>query len=241
MRRQHAISTRSAPIVATVMFAAAGVLMTTASASAAEAPEHLSTIGDYAATAPHIEAPTVTLTPPAPPLPESVTRGDIPETNFAAYRDAAETISHTAPACGVTWQVIAGIGKVESHHADSGNVDANGQLRKPILGPVLDGSLAGNRVISDTDGGRLDGNATYDRAVGPMQFLPSTWETYGADGNGDGIRDPQNIFDAALATANYLCAEETDLHTAAGRQTAILRYNNSTAYVSKVLGFAETY
>ena len=46
-----------------------------------------------------------------------------------------------------------------------------------------------------------------------MQFIPSTWMIYGADGNGDGIKDPFNIFDAALAAANYLCDAGGDLST----------------------------
>ena len=45
-----------------------------------------------------------------------------------------------------------------------------------------------------------------DRAVGPMQFLPASWARYGADGNGDGVRDPHQLDDAALAAAAYLCA-----------------------------------
>lgn len=46
-----------------------------------------------------------------------------------------------------------------------------------------------------------------------MQFIPSTWSNggpdgtgWGADGNGDGKKDPHNVFDAALAAGGYLCA-----------------------------------
>ena len=132
-------------------------------------------------------------------------------------------------------------GKVESHHADRGDVNPDGVLRSAIFGPLLDGSLGGNDVIGDTDGGELDGDATYDRAVGPMQFLPSTWKAYAKDGNGDGKSDPQNIFDAALTTANYLCDEDLDLRDPSSLVTAILRYNNSMEYVNNVLGFARSY
>jgi hypothetical protein len=49
------------------------------------------------------------------------------------------------------------------------------------------------------------------RAVGPMQFIASTWRRVQVDGNGDGRGDPDNIYDAALGAAVYLCAGETDL------------------------------
>ncbi|WFN93607.1 lytic transglycosylase domain-containing protein [Gordonia sihwensis] len=180
-------------------------------------------------------------TPPAPALPASVTTGVIPRINFEAYRSAAATMAKTTPRCHIDWKLIAGIGRVESQHANFGDADSRGQLRHPIYGPVLDGSLAGNQVIADTDGGRLDGNAQYDRAVGPTQFLPATWEHYAADGNGDGKTDPQNLFDAALTTARYLCDENLDLADPAGQSRAVLRYNNSAEYVSNVLGFARSY
>ncbi|WP_431309093.1 lytic transglycosylase domain-containing protein [Gordonia prachuapensis] len=180
--------------------------------------------------------------PPPPPPPASVTNGAVPEANYVAYRDAAQSMSQSTPACGIEWPMIAGIGRVESHHANNGNVDpASGDLRDPIYGPTLNGTLAGNEVITDTDDGLLDGDAHYDRAVGPMQFLPSTWETYASDGNADGKADPQNVFDAALATARYLCDEQGDLRDPKDQVAAILRYNNSMTYVDDVLGHARTY
>ncbi|GAB35942.1 lytic transglycosylase domain-containing protein [Gordonia otitidis] len=179
--------------------------------------------------------------PPPPPLPASVTDGAVPQVAFEAYRHAADAMAHDQPQCGIPWTLIAGIGKVESHHANEGDATPDGTLKSPIYGPVLDGSLAGNQVITDTDGGRLDGDSTHDRAVGPMQFIPSTWEKYGADGNGDGKIDPQNLFDAALTTARYLCDGHLDLRNQASEATAVLRYNNSMDYVNNVLGFARSY
>ena len=191
---------------------------------------------------PVVATQKVTATPPPPPpLPASVTDGAVPQVAFEAYRHAADTMTHDQPTCGIPWTLIAGIGKVESHHANEGDATPDGTLKNPIFGPVLDGSLAGNQVITDTDGGRLDGDSVHDRAVGPMQFIPATWEKYGADGNGDGKIDPQNLFDAALTTARYLCDGHLDLRNQASEATAVLRYNNSMDYVNDVLGFARSY
>ena len=118
---------------------------------------------------------------------------------------------------------------------------ADGTLFEPILGPVLDGSLAGNNVISDTDGGALDGNSSYDRAVGPMQFLPETWKHYATDGNGDGRADPQNLFDSAATTGAYLCDGGLNMADPVQATKAILRYNNSMAYVANVVAWSVAY
>ena len=159
---------------------------------------------------------------------------------LAAYRAAATTVDRTAPGCRLTWPLVAGIGKVESGHASGGAVDADGTTRRPILGPQLTGTN-GNAAIPDTDGGALDHDATWDRAVGPTQFIPSSWRIYGADGNGDGRADPDNVFDAGLATARYLCSSGGDLSGAAARHDAVFRYNHSEDYVATVLRWADAY
>ena len=107
---------------------------------------------------PAVKAHPLAPTPPPPPVrPASVTTGAVPVTNYDAYEAAAKSVTSTHPRCGIDWKVIAGIGRVESHHADQGNVNPDGVLRSAIFGPRLDGSLAGNQVIGDTDGGELDG------------------------------------------------------------------------------------
>ena len=93
----------------------------------------------------------------------------------------------------------------------------------------------------DSDGGRHDGDLEFDRAVGPMQFIPTTWSRWGRDGNGDGVADPQNIFDAALAAAHYLCSGPGGLDTDSALTDAYLRYNQSRSYALKVLGHARWY
>ncbi|MGW7687006.1 lytic transglycosylase domain-containing protein [Kribbella sp. NPDC054772] len=164
----------------------------------------------------------------------------IPGTVLAAYQKAARDLALSMPACHLTWPLLAGIGKVESDHASGGKVDANGNTRGKILGPVLDGS-PGMAAIADTDQGVYDGSTTWDRAVGPMQFVPGTWKTFGADGNGDGVKDPHNVFDAARAAGDYLCSGGANLSDPQGLVQAVLRYNHSMDYVSTVLRWMQTY
>ncbi|MBO4255615.1 hypothetical protein GRC12_17270, partial [Streptomyces griseorubiginosus] len=160
------------------------------------------------------------------------TGGAVPATVFAAYRHAEAELGRTTPGCGLRWQLLAAIGQVESAQAGGGRVTSDGTTVTPILGPRLDGGAFA--VVRDTDGGAYDGDAVYDRAVGPMQFIPSTWARWGADGNGDGRSDPDNVFDAALAAGRYLCAAGRDLSEAAGLDRAILGYNHSAAYLRTV-------
>ncbi|MFE7037581.1 lytic transglycosylase domain-containing protein [Streptomyces sp. NPDC057621] len=163
----------------------------------------------------------------------------IPATVLDAYKKAETSLAGSKPGCNLPWQLLAAIGKVESGQARGGNVDANGTTITPILGPVLNG--VGFARITDTDGGMYDGDTTHDRAVGPMQFIPSTWEWSGRDGNGDGKKDPNNIYDAALAAGHYLCRFNWDLSDSADLRRAILSYNNSTDYLNTVLSWLEYY
>jgi murein DD-endopeptidase MepM/ murein hydrolase activator NlpD len=80
-------------------------------------------------------------------------------------------------------------------------------------------------------------NVSSAGAVGWMQFLPSTWEAYGVDANGDGRKDPYNPVDAICAAANYLKASggAGDLYN------AILSYNHADWYVQEVLLYARAY
>lgn len=172
----------------------------------------------------------------------TVTGSDLTLVAFDAYLRASLDIVAVHPDCGLPWWLLAGIGRVESGHgtfADS-ELDAAGTARPAIVGIALDGG-SGTAVITDTDGGAYDGDPVSDRAVGPMQFIPSTWARYAADGNGDGVTDPQNLYDAAHAAADYLCTAGGDLRTDAGIRRAIYAYNHSDAYVSLVLDFTQDY
>ncbi|MEU1207927.1 lytic murein transglycosylase [Nocardia sp. NPDC005825] len=159
-----------------------------------------------------------------------------------AYQNAERVLAVENPTCNMPWNLLAGIGRVESTHGFGGKVDEDGNPLQPIYGPVLDGSLYGNNVIQTSDGGDLDGlSGSYRRAVGPMQFLPETWRKYAADGNGDGIADPQNIYDATLTAGKYLCSGGLDMRDPGQQTRAILRYNNSMAYVANVMAWETAY
>ena len=164
----------------------------------------------------------------------------IPGIALDAYHRATDRLNAEAPACEMDWTVLAGIGQVESNQG-RGKFDVHGNTIGRILGPRLDGSLPGTAVITDTDGGRFDGDSEFDRAVGPVQFIPSTWKLLGRDGNADGVADPNNIYDGALAAATLLCNQGGSMADPAARTRAILAYNNSLAYVANVNAWAHGY
>ncbi|MFD6419909.1 lytic transglycosylase domain-containing protein [Streptomyces sp. NPDC060194] len=176
---------------------------------------------------------------PGATTPAGSPEAGIPATVLDAYKRAEATVKQTDPGCNLPWQLLAAIGKVESGQARGGAVNAEGTTTEAILGPQLNGQGFAN--ISDTDGGAYDGDTTHDRAVGPMQFIPSTWATSGRDGNGDGTKDPNNVYDAALAAGYYLCANGRDLSDPGDLRKAILSYNNSSEYVNTVMTWLEFY
>ena len=114
----------------------------------------------------------------------------------------------------------------------------DGVASPKIIGPALDGN--GYASIPDTGGGAHDGDTKWDRAVWPMQFIPGTWKLHGADGNGDGAKDPHNIDDASLAAARYLCARG-GMDSAGGWRSAVIGYNRSEQYLADVARVANTY
>jgi membrane-bound lytic murein transglycosylase B len=74
-----------------------------------------------------------------------------------------------------------------------------------------------------------------------MQFIPSTWRSSGRDGNGDGIADPNNLYDAAAAAAGYLCRAAGAGPSPPALGSAVHSYNHDWGYVRKVLGLAQGY
>lgn len=175
---------------------------------------------------------------------EGGSAADIPARMLTAYKKAVQLTGRHAPTCrGMRWPILAGIAKVESNHAAGHTITAGGDIRPRIYGVLLNGSGAGGNTTSfpDTDGGRWDGTASGERAVGPFQFLPSTWQSIGRDASGDQVADPHNADDAALGAALYLCGDGRDLTRRAQLKAAIYQYNHSTAYVANVLGWIDQY
>lgn len=163
----------------------------------------------------------------------------IPAPAVRAYADAQ--LSEPS-GCEVGWTTLAGIGWVESQHGTIGGrtVGADGRSSTPILGPALDGRrFAAVRATPETS--TWHGDPRWDHAVGPLQFIPSTWETWGADGDGDGAADPNDLDDAAYAAVRYLCADGHDLTTGAGWADAVFSYNHAQSYVHAVYAAAKAY
>jgi membrane-bound lytic murein transglycosylase B len=166
----------------------------------------------------------------------------IPLATLDAYLRAEAIVTGERPDCGVRWWMLAGIGRVESNHGRFAGAQlvAYGDTAPHIVGIPLDGG-EGVATIADSDAGMWDGDPAWDRAVGPMQFIPGTWRRYAADANGDGTQDPNNVYDAALGAAHYLCNAVGHLEDDASLTRAYLAYNHSDAYAASVLNLAREY
>jgi membrane-bound lytic murein transglycosylase B len=166
----------------------------------------------------------------------------IPVRALQAYRKAASLVDAADATCHIDWALLAAIGRVESNHARFGGnqLDSAGVAQPGIIGIALDGRNGTARIM-DSDRGRLDRDTVYDRAVGPMQFIPSTWRVVGVDADGDGVKNPQDMADAATSTGIYLCSGPGDLNRPSDLRAAIMRYNASDSYVRTVTAIAGAY
>lgn len=145
--------------------------------------------------------------------------------------------------CDLGWTTLAGIGWVESQHGtiDGRALGDDGRSSTPILGPALDGREGLAAIRATAESALLHGNSVWDHAMGPMQFIPSSWSRWGRDGDGDGVADPHDIDDAAASAAAYLCHDGHDLTTASGWSAAIFSYNHDNGYVATVHAAANRY
>lgn len=166
----------------------------------------------------------------------------IPQVALEAYGYAAWVLEQTQPSCHLSWTTLAAIGKVESNHGRVGGatLTPDGRAYPPIIGPPLDGK-DNRKLVPDTDHGMLDNDVTYDRAIGPMQFIPSTWQIWATDADNSGTADPHDIDDSALAAARYLCANNRDLNTAVGWWSAVRAYNDVQVYAQSIFDAANEY
>lgn len=184
----------------------------------------------------------------------------IPVRALQAYGFATVLLAKTQPGCHLGWSTLAGIAQIESDHGRhrGAEIATDGQVRPPIRGAPLDGTNGNARII-DPAGTKRSGHTVFAAAAGPFQFIPDTWARWGiragadratvisllqgqatansADLNGN----PDDIDDAAVAAARYLCASGRDLSTAAGWRKAIFAYNHSDTYVRQVHTAASGY
>lgn len=167
---------------------------------------------------------------------------EMPVVALEAYAYAARVAEVENPKCHLAWTTLAGIGMVESHNGTyrGATIAPDGKVTPPIRGVRLDGT-GGNLRIVDTEASELAGEEALERAKGPMQFISETWRLYGVDANNDGVADPDNIDDAALSAAGYLCWRGKDLSTPRGWITALKAYNNSGVYARAVRDWATAY
>jgi hypothetical protein len=165
----------------------------------------------------------------------------IPSAALYSYRRAETLLAKADESCKLPWNLVAAIGRVESNHGRSnGNaLSADGLAQPGIYGAPLNGK--GVAKVTDTDNGSLDNDTVWDRAVGPMQFIPGTWTNVGVDSDNDGKKNPQDIDDAATAAGIYLCAGTDDVSTDQGARAAVHRYNHSNSYVDLVMKISAAY
>jgi membrane-bound lytic murein transglycosylase B len=170
------------------------------------------------------------------------TRVGVPVVAVQAYGYAELVLNRTSPGCHLSWTTIAAIAKVESEHGSSNGavLGVDGLALPAIVGLPLDGK-GGRQLVKDTDQGALDGDTVFDRAIGPLQFVPSTWRENAVDADNSGQADPNDIDDASLAAGMYLCRNGRDLAKADDWWDAILSYNDVRPYAQKVFTEANEY
>lgn len=160
--------------------------------------------------------------------------GGIPDQVLRAYRAADGWCN------GLRWELLAGIGSIESGHGMSGGASADadtGEVAPHLFGIPLDGSPGIERLPIGKWLGWFGLGGPWQQAVGPMQFLPGTFEAWAVDQDGDGLANPHDIDDAVATAANYLCEGRTGSIT--DEREALRRYNNDDSYVTRVLDYAD--
>jgi membrane-bound lytic murein transglycosylase B len=166
----------------------------------------------------------------------------VPQVALEAYGYAEWVLAQTQAGCKLQWTTLAAIGKITTDHGkqNGSSLDQLGRERPALIGPALNGT-GGTGAVNDTDGGALDGDQTWDRTIGPMQFIPSMWRASGVDGDGDEFADPQDIDDAALAAGYQLCSGGRDLSIAANWKAAISAYYGLAGKIDKIFAEAQSY
>jgi hypothetical protein len=160
--------------------------------------------------------PDITVTP-GQPSPVLAGEGPlaVPELVYYAYRAAEMQLQIDTPGCGLQWNLLAAVGRLESRHADGGRTDVLGTLSSPKVSP--------------------------NGELGPLQLPAAVWEQYTADGNADGRTDPQNIFDQSLAAGHWMCANDANLREPEGRTGAVAMFDSRPEYLKNVEAWSAAY
>jgi murein DD-endopeptidase MepM/ murein hydrolase activator NlpD len=243
----------------TLAVAAIGAALTAANASAAEAPsaaEPSATVAPQPASETTVPAPVTTgvqqgATLSAPSLPTAKpqkpgpTGGTSPKGSGGSSKEQGNGGSSTEPSPGaITAPLPSQMFSVPSIPSSSCAAAGVPPVLIPMyqraaaaygLGPQGAAVLAGINEVETAFGTNL--NVSSAGAIGWMQFMPSSWETYGVDANGDGVADPYNPEDAIFAAARYLQAAGMPGDT----YGAIYSYNHADWYVAEVLANASCY
>ncbi|RHW27612.1 hypothetical protein D0Z08_08000 [Nocardioides immobilis] len=243
VRRAAATSVLSALALTSITITAAAVTLANGEPRPAPPAARTTTSADVGLLDPPVEVgdvpagvPDIALVAADGPVLE-----DIPTAALAAYQRAEVVLSEADEACHLDWTLIAAVAQVVTGHGSTAGsaLDARGVMRPRYAGKPLTGDR--DRRVPDSDAGRLDGDARFDRPVGPMQLSPATWAVVGVDGDGDGKRNPHDIDDAALSVSVLLCSGEGDLSKRAGRVDGVRRINDGRTFIETVLAVDRAY
>jgi murein DD-endopeptidase MepM/ murein hydrolase activator NlpD len=133
---------------------------------------------------------------------EQIAVAGIPPRVASAYRNAGGRCP------GLDWTLLAAVGAVETRHGQVGAAQAeptSGEVRPWIFGPALDGGRGTAAIPIGRWVGWWGLTGPSTRAVGPMQFLPTTFEAHAVDADDDGTTNPHDIDDAAATAAAFIC------------------------------------
>lgn len=168
---------------------------------------------------------------------------DVPEPALAAYQRTETVLAEAVPDCHLDAALLAGIGKVETDHGRIGAWDLG---TAAVMRPLLIGTPVSHPVPlrpdpADSDGGTWDHDSVADHPLGPLQITPSLWQQVAVDGDGDGLRRPFDLDDAALALGVALCAHDADLADRHERRVALRTLNDRRSYVDQVEAWRTAY
>ncbi|MFD0084692.1 bifunctional lytic transglycosylase/C40 family peptidase [Priestia megaterium] len=150
--------------------------------------------------------------------------GQIPKEYIPIYQAAGEKYN-------IPWTLIAAIHRVETHFGQDLNTSSVGAIGHTQF-------MVKTWVGWSYPGGTRLGDAAISKDVLMNPAMIKKYGGFGVDGDGDGRADPYNVTDAMYSTANYLAANGG---ASGNYQKAVFAYNHATWYVSRVMGFMNSY